>query len=240
MVTQQRVVGLLTELADTLVDDFDVIDFLHLLAERVIEVLDATAAGVMLADQDNTLQVLAASSEESKLVELFELQNDEGPCMDCFATGTAIANVPLAEAAHRWPGLYPALLANDFQTVYAFPLRLRGEVIGAMNVFSTGGPDASDDEVAIAQALADVATIGLLQHRALHARQVLAEQLQGALNSRVLIEQAKGMICERHGIGMDVAFIAMRAYARQNRKALSDVADAIISGGLDSTVVVNA
>ncbi len=183
--SEQRLADAFIEMADTLVDDFDVIDFLHLLTDRCVGLLDITAAGLLLTDQHDALRVVAASSEQTRLLELFQLQTDEGPCLDCFRTG------------HTQPG---ALIPETIR---------------------------------LGQALADIATIGLLQERAIRRRETLAEQLQTALTSRVLIEQAKGIIAERHQIDMDQAFSLLRHAARNRRHRLSDLATAIVTGSED-------
>ncbi|MBO1754538.1 GAF and ANTAR domain-containing protein [Allobranchiibius sp. CTAmp26] len=233
MVTQQRLLQAFVELADTLVADFDVIDFLHTLAATSVELLDADAAGLMLADQRGELHLLAASSEETRTLELFELQHHQGPCLDAYHQGVAVVNVDLDTAEQRWPAFGPAVRAGNFSTVHAIPMRLRDEVIGAMNLFLVRLGKLSEGDIELSQGLADIATIGLLQERAVQQQQVLAEQLQGALNSRVVIEQAKGMLAAHHDVAVPDAFAAMRTYARRTGRPLSNVAIEIIDGTLD-------
>jgi len=233
MVSQERLVSAFLELADTLVADFDVIDFMDTLAHTSVELLGADAAGLMLADQRGGLHLIAASSEESRLVELFELQYDQGPCVDCYRQGRPVVNVSIEEGRRRWPHLGEAVASNGFSSVHALPMRLRDEVIGAMNLFLVSPGRLSEQDIALGQGLADMATIGLLQERSLRERDSLAEQLQGALNSRIMIEQAKGILAERQGLSMTAAFDAIRSYARRNRQPLSEVAAAIIDGPLD-------
>ncbi|MEI5097722.1 GAF and ANTAR domain-containing protein [Streptomyces sp. PmtG] len=216
------------ELADNLVADFDLIDFLRLLTDRCVGLLGASAAGVLLADRDGELRVMAASDEQVRLLELFQLQNDEGPCLDCFRTGSPVSVPDLRTETARWPRFTAQAQLYGFGAVQALPMRLRDEVVGALNLFrATAGPF---DPVGtpIAQALADVATISLLQQRSTHRSTVLNEQLQTALNSRVLIEQAKGKLAERHSMDMEQAFTALRRYARAHNRRLSDVARAFI------------
>jgi ANTAR domain/GAF domain len=219
------------ELADTMVADFDVIDFLHLLTDRSVALLAASAAGVMLADPRGELRVAAASSEEAGLLELFQLQNDQGPCLDCFRTGRPVTATGLAGPAPRWPRFAQAAMDAGFATVEALPMRLRDQVIGALNLFraAPGGLDPAD--LRIAQALADVATIGLLHERNVRRREAVSEQLQAALNSRVAIEQAKGKLAERLGIDMDRAFTMLRDYARNTNQHLTDVARDFVTAG---------
>jgi GAF domain-containing protein len=204
------------EMADTLVDDFDVIEFLHVLAERCVQLLGISAAGLLLTDGQDTLQLVAASSERTRLLELFQLQTDQGPCVDCFRTGQPVS-VPDLPAAGRWPRFTAAAAEVGFAAVHALPMRLRSEVIGALNFFDTTPGALDEGKLRIGQALADVATIGLLQQRAIHRSGVLTQQLQTALNSRILIEQAKGTTLMRSG-------------ARNHNRRLSDLAQAIIDG----------
>jgi transcriptional regulator with GAF, ATPase, and Fis domain len=217
------------ELADTLVDDFDLIDFLHVLTERCVQLLDVSAAGLLLADGQGTLQVVAASSERTRLLELFQLQTDQGPCVDCFRTGAPVSVANLS-ATGRWPRFAAAAAEAGFSAVHALPMRLRDEVIGALNLFDVAPGSLDEGKLRIGQALADVATIGLLQQRAIRRRDVLTEQLQTALNSRVLIEQAKGVLAERLNVPIDDAFTVLRSGARNRNRRLSELAQAIVDG----------
>jgi len=229
MIETARLASILVEVADTLVDDFDVIEFLDLVTNRAGELIGAAAVGLVLADQDDTLQFMAASNEQVKLIELFQLQNREGPCLDCFQTGRPVVNADLAASAATWPVFVPHAVAAGFRSVHAFPLRLRDQVIGALNMFGSEPGRLTDQEAQVLQALTDIATIGLLQERAVRRAEVLTEQLQGALNSRVIIEQAKGAIAQSLGIGVDRAFEALRGYARRNNRRLIDVAQAVLT-----------
>ncbi|CAM5617290.1 transcriptional regulator [Streptomyces spiroverticillatus] len=212
------------ELADNLVADFDLIDFLRLLSDRCVSLLGTSAAGVLFADRDGALRVMAASDEQVRLLELFQLQNDEGPCLECFHTGTAVAAPELAAEAGRWPRFTAQAALHGFGAVQALPMRLRDETVGALNLFRTTPGPFDPVSTSIAQALADVATISLLQQRSTQRGHALNEQLQTALNSRVLIEQAKGKLAERQGIDMEQAFTALRRYARAHNRRLADVA----------------
>ncbi|WP_326718765.1 MULTISPECIES: GAF and ANTAR domain-containing protein [unclassified Streptomyces] len=225
---QQLLAKTFVELADNLVADFDLIDFLRLLTDRCVGLLGASAAGVLLADRDGELRVVAASDEQVRLLELFQLQNDEGPCLDCFRTGAPVAVADLGSATTRWPRFAVQARRSGFGAVQALPMRLRDEVVGALNLFrATPGP-FDPAATPLAQALADVATISLLQQRSALRSTVLNEQLQTALNSRVLIEQAKGKLAERQGVDMERAFSTLRGYARAHNRRLSDVARAFI------------
>jgi len=218
------------ELADTMVADFDVIDFLHLLTDRSVALLAASAAGVVLADPRGELRVAAASSEQAELLELFQLQNDEGPCLECFRTGRPVTAAGLAGATQRWPRFATAAARAGFAAVEALPMRLRDQVIGALNLFRAEPGPLGAADLRIGQALADVATIGLLHERNVRRRETVAEQLQAALNSRVVIEQAKGKLAERLGIDMDRAFTMLRDYARNSNQRLTDVARTFVEG----------
>lgn len=232
MQQETRLIRTLVELADTLVDDFDVVDLLTLLSARCVEVLDVSAAGIMLATTDGELRVVASSSEAMRIVELFELQSDEGPCVDCFRTGMPIVNRALDTAASRWPHFAAVAMKAGFGSAHALPMRLRGSVIGALNLFRADTGELSEDDVFAAQALADVATIAILQHRVGLEASVVNIQLNEALNSRVVIEQAKGVIAERARIDTDEAFKRLRKYARSNNLRLADVARDVAKGTL--------
>ena len=218
------------ELADTMVAEFDVIDFLHLLTDRSVALLGASAAGVVLADPRGELRVAAASSEEAGLLELFQLQNDQGPCLDCFRTGRPVTADDLTGPCQRWPRFAEAAARSGFRTVEALPMRLRDQVIGALNLFRAEPGPIDPADLRIGQALADVATIGLLHERNVRRREAVAEQLQAALNSRVVIEQAKGKLAERLSVDMDRAFNMLRDYARNTNQHLTDVARTLVEG----------
>jgi len=220
------------ELADTLVDEFDVLDLLHTLTDRTVELLHADAAGIILADARGQLQVVASTSHQAEVLELFELQASEGPCVDCITTGVPIVNIDLAEAENRWPKFKVATTEAGYRSAHAIPLRLRSQVIGAMNLFCLDRSTLTDDDLAIGQALADIATIGLLQARAVRQQEQLAEQLQTALNSRIIVEQAKGSLAERARVDVDEAFQLIRTYSRRTRQPLSHVAGAVIRGSI--------
>lgn len=225
--------GAFVGLADTLVAGYDVIDLLHRLTEVCVELLDVDAAGLLLSDQRNNLQVMASSSESSRLLELFQVQNDEGPCLDCYRTGAPVAVVDLANATQRWPRFVVQAESEGFRAVHALPLRLRNETIGALNLFCDRPGELPAANLQLGQALADVATIGILQERAVHRGEVLAEQLQAALNSRVIIEQAKGVLAERGQLDMDQAFTRLRRHARTHNRRLSDLARAVVEGTVE-------
>jgi transcriptional regulator with GAF, ATPase, and Fis domain len=232
---EQRLAAAFVEVADTLVTDFDVADFLHGLANQCVRLLGVDAAGLMLADQRGTLEVVASSSEQMRLMELFQLQNDQGPCLECFQRGMPVHEADLAAAGPRWPLFAPAAVDAGFAAVQALPMRLRNEVIGVLNLFMRVPGKLDETGLQVAQALADVATIGLLHERNFRHQEVLAEQLQGALNSRVAIEQAKGVLAERLGLEMDEAFNLLRRQARAQNRSLAELAGAVARGSADMT-----
>jgi transcriptional regulator with GAF, ATPase, and Fis domain len=236
---QQFLARTFVELADSLVADFDLIDFLRLLTDRCVGMLEVSAAGVLLADRDGELRVMAASDEEVRLLELFQLQNAEGPCLECFHTGALVTVSDLSREAAHWPRFVEQARRRGFEAVQAVPLRLRDEIVGALNLFRSAPGPFDPAGTSIAQALADVATISLLQQRSSLRSDLLNEQLQNALNSRVIIEQAKGMLAERRDITMEQAFTALRRHARSRQLRLSDLAQDFITGTdpLDDLVV---
>jgi hypothetical protein len=231
---EQRLAETFVELADTLVDDFDVIDFLQVLAARCVELLDVAAAGIMLADPGGSLMTVAASDERARLLELFEIQSDEGPCRDCYRLGAAVVNVDLEGARERWPQFTPQAISGGFRSANALPLRLRSQVVGSLNLFHAGTGGLGEAELRMAQALADAATIGIVHQRTIRRGEVVAGQLQLALTSRIVIEQAKGVLAERLRITPDNAFEVLRGAARSRNRLLSDLARDITSGSADA------
>ncbi len=218
------------QLADSLVNDFDVLDLLHTLAADCVALLDTAAAGLLLTDEDQHLRLLASSNEQARLIELFQLESDQpSPCTDCFHTGQPITAVNLAEHVDTWPSFVAEAQRQGFHTVHALPMRLRSNTIGTLNLFRTQTTGLGAEDLVLAQALADVATIAVLQHRAIARRDVIIEQLQGALNSRVTIEQAKGVLADRGDFAVDEAFGHLRRYARGHNLRLGDVAWRMVS-----------
>lgn len=218
------------ELADTMVGGFDVIDFLHVLTDRSVQLLDVSAAGLLLADPRGELRLVAASSEQARLLELFQIQHNQGPCLDCFRSGRPVAAADLSAEIRRWPRFATAAGEAGFSAVQALPMRLRDQIIGALNLFRASPGPFDNEDARVGQAMADVATISLLHERNLRRSETLNEQLQAALNSRVTIEQAKGKLAERVGLDMDQAFKRLRSYARERNRGLSELARAFVDG----------
>lgn len=228
MIATTRLTELFVDMADTLVADFDVVDFLHTLTDHAAAVSGAQSVGLVLAGRGGALEFMAASNESGEALELFQIQTSEGPCQDCFRTGSPVVNADLGHAEALWPTFAPRARAAGFQSVHAFPMRLRGEIIGALNLFGTAAVRFEDDEVRVVQALADVATIAILQERTISSAAALTEQLQGALTSRTVIEQAKGALSRALGVGIDEAFLILRKRARSSQRRLADVANEVL------------
>jgi GAF domain-containing protein len=228
MISTDRLSDLFVDVADTLVDDFDVVDFLVTLCEHASLVSEADAVGIVLADHRNDLRYVASSNESGRELELFQLDAQEGPCVDCVRDRQPVVNADLGGASHLWPSFAPHAIKAGFQSVHAFPMRLRDQVIGALNLFCVTRMEFSPHEVRVVQSLADVATIGILQERSIARAEALTEQLQGALNSRIVIEQAKGAMARTEGITVDEAFTRLRERARSTRQRLVDVAAAVL------------
>jgi transcriptional regulator with GAF, ATPase, and Fis domain len=226
-ISTQRLAEVFVQVADTLVDEFDLIEFLQMVTSQTSELVDARDAGLLLADPKGRLQLMAASDERTQMLELFQVQTVEGPCQDCYRQGEPVVNADLREAAGRWPKFAPRAVEAGFRSVHAFPLRLRRETIGALNLFGTDVGSMAPGDVQVVQAFADVATIGLLQERAVRRGEVLSEQLQSALNSRIVIEQAKGALAQIHSTSTDDAFARLRAFSRRNNLRLGEVAYAV-------------
>lgn len=236
---EQRLSRAFVTLADTLVDDYDIIDLLDRLVHHSVDLLDAQAAGIVLGDSHGELRALAASSEDAHTMELLQLQSDQGPCMDCYTTASPVSVPDLHEVANRWPVFVAAVRrAGAFRSVHAVPLRLRGQAIGALNLFHRVPGRLPQDDLDLAQALADVATIGILQERSIRQGEVVTEQLQTALNARVVIEQAKGVIAQSLGTGMDAAFDRLRDYTRAHNLRIAVVARAIVIREIDPGVLL--
>lgn len=223
------------EISDTLVDTFDIIDALSLLASRCVELFDVDHAGIML-DTGDGLQVAASSSERMQSLELFELQHNEGPCVDSFVSGEPASCDDLA-AASRWPTFTSEALRAGLGSAWGLPMRLRDQTIGSLNLLrvATGGLGA--DDLVNAQAIADIATISILQCRDAAETRLVSERLRDALDRRVVLEQAKGVVAAATGLDIDAAFTLIRSYATDNRQLLSDVAAALVERDLDAALL---
>ncbi|MCS7482964.1 GAF and ANTAR domain-containing protein [Umezawaea endophytica] len=229
----QRLADTFVSLADTLVADFDVLDFLSLLTERATELLQVDAAGVILSDQRGGWWPAAGSSEHAELVEVFAVQTRQGPCLDCVRTGAVVSSADLDADVDRWPLFARAAVGAGFRAATAVPMRLRAEVVGALTLLHTQPVAVDDASIALGQALADIATIGILQQRAVHREEIVFEQLQAALHHRTVVEQAKGVLAESGGLDMNQAYTLLRDYARAHGRRLTDVAHEVATGVVD-------
>jgi len=228
----ERLAQAFVELADTLVAGYDLMEFLQTLTDRCVELLEVDAAGLLLADGRGVLRLVAASTEGARVVELFQIQNDEGPCLDCYRSGqpVIVSDIRADRAAVRWPKFAAAAREMGYAGVHAIPMRLRDQVIGTLNLFRTEPDGLTPAVIVAATALVDVATIGILQERAVREQEVVAGQLQLALNSRVIIEQAKGVLAERLRLTPDEAFVVLRRYARDHNHPLTELSSDVIRG----------
>jgi transcriptional regulator with GAF, ATPase, and Fis domain len=239
-VPDAQVTRTFVELADTLVADFDLIEFLHLLTVRCVELLGIDAAGLLLADTHGVLNVVAASGEQVRLLELLQLQNQEGAAIDCYRAGRVVQCPDLTRPPAQWPEFAQAARDAGFSSVAAVPMRLRNDIVGAVNLFAATSGELGQEQLSVGQALADIATIGILHERTLRRHEVLVEQLQTALTSRITIEQAKGVLAERLSISVDEAFVSLRLYARSNRRRLVEVATSVVERLPEGDAVVAA
>jgi GAF domain-containing protein len=223
----------MVDLADSLVDDFDIVDLLTTLVVRCVEVLDVAAAGIMLVTPSGDLRAMASSDDAMRVVELFEIQAAEGPCLDCFHSGQPVVNQDLAASRQHWPRFAPVAVAAGYLAADAIPMRLRGNIIGAINLFRRTTGSLTEEDVAAVQAFADIATIAILTHRHMADALVVNDQLTVALESRIVIEQAKGIVAERAQMPVDEAFAVLRSHARNNNRRLADLARDVINGDID-------
>jgi hypothetical protein len=236
---ERDIITAFVTLSTSLADGFDVVDLLTGLTADCARLLDVASAGLLLVDGRGTLHLLAASSEETRNVELFQLQRAEGPCLDCYHTGALVSVSDLAQETARWPQFVPAALAAGFASVHAVPMRLRDTVLGALNLFGTQVGPLSADDLDLAQALAHVASVALVQEKAAADKELIVTQLNTALTSRIVIEQAKGVLAQTGRLDMEQAFLALRRYARDHNQRLTDVSAAIVSRSLASQDVLD-
>lgn len=243
---EAQVVETFLAMTDTLVHDFDAADMLTMLAERCTQLLDVSAAGIILADGQGQLSVAAASSKRSQLLEVFAVAIDGGPCVDCVRTGALVLcdDLTTPDAQRRWARYSAGAAEAGFRATHALPMRLRDEVVGVLTLLHTGPHTLSDEDARLGQALADAATIGLVHERAVRRAETVQEQLQGALNSRILVEQAKGVLATyshvgpHATIGPDEAFVLLRSHARSHGQRITDLARGLVDHSVDPTTIL--
>ncbi|MFC5061846.1 ANTAR domain-containing protein [Actinomycetospora atypica] len=245
MVREQRLVETFVSLTDTLVRDFDALEMLTMLCDRSVELLGVADAGILLIDGGSRagddpvrLSVAAASSERSRLLETMAATVAVGPCIDCLRTGEPVVSEDLA-VERRWPDFCAKAREVGFRAVHAVPLRLREDTLGVLTLLDTEPGVLAGPEARLGQALADAATIGLLHHRALRRAEAVVGHLEGALASRVVIEQAKGVLAARTGGSPDDAFVLLRRHARRSGEHLTDLARRVVEGGVDAGTVLD-
>lgn len=237
---EKEVTEAFVALAGALATGYDPVDLLETLTSVCAELLDVAAAGLLLADPLGVLHVLAASSESTQHLESFQVQRDEGPCLECFSTGAPV-NVPDLEAEHaRWPQFVAAARTAGFASVHALPLRLRDRILGSLGLFGDKAGTLNAEDIRLGQALADVASIALIQDRVATDREAVVEQLQTALSSRVVIEQAKGVLAHHGRLSMPDAFAGLRRYSRDHNLRLADTAKAVVSRRLPPDQIIAA
>jgi hypothetical protein len=222
-----------------MVDGLDVVDLLSGLTSDCARLLDIASAGLLLADSRGVLHLMAASSERTRNLELFQLQRDEGPCRECFHSGVAVSAPDLSVAANRWPMFVPVAVAAGFAAVHAVPMRLRDNILGALGLFSEHTGSLSGEDALLAQALADVASVAIIANKAATDNAAITQQLQTALTSRVVLEQAKGLLAQVGALDMDQSFIALRRYARDHNQRLGELAEAVVNRQLPGQAILD-
>jgi GAF domain-containing protein len=225
---ESRLAATFVALADTLVAEYDVVELLQRLVDSCAELLEASAAGLLLADHLGYLELVASTSEESRLVDTMQVSTGRGPSVQCYTTGLVVTVPDITKLDGEWHDFRSKALQQGFLSAHAVPMRLRGTIIGTLTLFDTQTGELSNEDTSIAQALADIATIGILHERALRESDIAQQQLQHALNSRVVIEQAKGVIAQVHNVSMDEAFRRLRSHARSNGLGLHEVATGVV------------
>jgi transcriptional regulator with GAF, ATPase, and Fis domain len=236
---ERQVTEAFVSLASSLTTGYDVVDLLNSLTSQCAQMLDVASAGLLLADQLGVLHVLAASTENTRQLELFQLQRDQGPCLDCYRSGQPVAVSDLSAATTRWPEFVAGATIAGFASVHALPMRLRENTLGVLGLFGATAGALNDDDLTLGQALADVASVALVQEKASADKTSVNEQLQNALTNRVVIEQAKGVLSQLGQLDMNQAFDALRRYARDHNLRLTDVAHAVISRSLPAQHIID-
>lgn len=238
MSRERRLVEAFVQLADSLVEEYDPVDVVQELLDRAVDLLPVDTAAVLLAGEDGELRVLASTSEATRWLELLQIQAQDGPCVQSYRSCERVIVEDLEEARDQWPAFAKQALLEGFQSVYALPMRLRMDRVGALNLFSTGDEHLTEDDVLIGQALADIASITILQARMLADHKTVNGQLQVALQGRIVIEQAKGILAAQGDLDPEAAFHALRGYARHTRVRLPDLARAVVGRTIDTSQIL--
>jgi hypothetical protein len=237
---EREVTRAFVRLASSLAQGYDVVELLSGLTADCATLLDVASAGLLLADGRGALHVMAASSERTRQLEVFQVQRDDGPCRDCYLYGAPVSAPDLREAVDRWPQFAPAALRAGFLSVHAVPMRLRDKVLGALGLFGTAAGALGADDLSLGQALADVASVALVQDRVTSDQRTVNEQLQTALDSRIVLEQAKGVLAQQGSLQMDAAFEVLRRFARDHNLSLTAVAEAVVTRRLPAQQLLAA
>ncbi len=235
---EHDIIRAFVDLSDELVNDYDVLEMLSRLTAHCAELLDIASAGLLLADERGVFHLAAASSERTQQLELFQLQRDEGPCLDCYRDGATVTAPDLAAEEQRWPQFTRAALDAGFASVHAVPMRLRGYVLGGLGLFGESVGHLEDSDLGLAQSMAHVASVAIVNEKSAADLATVNTQLQHALNSRVVLEQAKGVIAHAGGLAIDDAFVVLRRYARDHGRKLGDVAAQVVNRELRGEALV--
>lgn len=231
MVDQALFLRVLSEFARTLVVHYEISEVLYQLADRTTELLGVAGAGVCLGEEGH-LRFVTGVNEATVRVEQAQERVQEGVCVEAFQTGKPVAVPDLALIGDKWTDFRAEARSVGVSAVVGIPMRLDDEVLGAVNIYATEARQWSDDDIATAQVLADMATSYLVNASELEKSRRTAEQLQEALQSRIVIEQAKGVLSAERRIPIDEAFEALRAHARSHSANLRAVAEAVVNLGL--------
>lgn len=235
---QQEIIRAFVDLSNELVDDYDVVDMLSQLTSHCAHLLDISSAGLLLTDEHGVLHLMASSSEATRHLEVFQLQRAEGPCLDCYRDARAVRVPDLAAAVERWPQFCEAARVAGFRSVHALPMRLNGNVLGTLGLFGQEIGALDDEDLDLAQALVHVASVAIVNERSAHDRATVNSQLRHALTSRIVVEQAKGVLAHAGELGMDAAFAVLRRYARDHGRKLSEVAAEVVARELSHEVLL--
>ena len=238
MTREEQIIATFVELADTMLEDFDIVEFLHRLLERAVELLSCAEAGLLLANAEGALQVMASSSQRSEALELLQSESGRGPCVESYLGSQTVFSEDLEMDRKRWPVFAEAALGSGIGSVHSIPMRVQGETIGTFNLFRSKVGRIGPHDLPLGQGLADISAVAILQERATRERRGIVQQLEHALGSRVLIEQAKGILAERAHASIDAAFLGIRAYSRSHNRRLIEVAGDIVENRLDTSDLV--